>query len=182
MRHQVGGKHIGVQARGTQLKTELGQGICNDKDGPDAEQWQRAHIYPTIGNAVDANQQRTYLIMNSSFGFILLALAIMLEIAGQLFFKAGVSARHDKSRADAQGRPMRDSNLLIAAGLMVYVVELVVWVAALSSLRLSQAFPLLSLSYAGVAIAAWLLFGEMPCRRSIIGIVLVTAGAALMVA
>jgi drug/metabolite transporter (DMT)-like permease len=120
--------------------------------------------------------------MSSPFGFALLALAIMLEIAGQLFFKAGLLGRPDNSRAAIQGRPANDSNLLIAAGIMVYVAELVVWVAALSSLRLSQAFPLLSLSYAGVAIAAWLLFGEKPRTRSIIGIVLVTAGAALMVA
>lgn len=117
----------------------------------------------------------------TALNFSLLAVAIGLEILGQLLFKVGVSKRrtHNRRPAATVGPVSRP---WIAAGVVVYLVELVFWIAALSSLPLSQAFPLLSLSYAGVAVAAWLIFDEKLSTRAVFGIMLLTAGAALMVA
>lgn len=115
-------------------------------------------------------------------GYGCLALAVLLEMAGQLMFKAGLPTpaphTHDAHRVIA-GTPLSP---WIVAGIAVYVVELVVWIAALTLLPLSHAFPILTLSYAGVAIGSWFVFDEKLHGRAILGIALLTAGAALVAA
>ncbi len=52
--------------------------------------------------------------------------------------------------------------------------------AVLSKLQLSQAFPLLALSYCGVAIASRLIFKELLLPTTVVGICLISFGAALI--
>lgn len=64
------------------------------------------------------------------------------------------------------------------SGIAAYGVELLLWIAALHSAPLSQAFPLLSLTYCGVAIASRLFLNERISARNAIGIALITLGVA----
>lgn len=94
-------------------------------------------------------------------------------------FKAGVSASGRRRR----GANAVDGGLTfrpwIGLGVVAYLAEIIAWVAALSSLPLSHAFPILTLSYAGVAIGSWFLFDEKLRARAVFGIALLTAGAVL---
>ncbi len=71
-------------------------------------------------------------------------------------------------------------NRWIGFGMAAYAVELALWLAVLSTSRLSQAFPLLAMSYCGVAIASRLIFKELLRPSMVIGIGLITAGAAMV--
>jgi multidrug transporter EmrE-like cation transporter len=111
----------------------------------------------------------------------LLLAAILLEVLGQTCFKLGT---HRAS--GIRSGPARDVfhagylNRWIGLGLAAYAVELTLWLAALSMLQLSQAFPLLALSYCGVAIASRLIFKEVLRAPVVVGIGLITFGAAMI--
>lgn len=106
--------------------------------------------------------------------------AIALEILGQVAFKRGAArAASGEEGAVAYWRRMiRDG--WVRAGIVLYAGELLLWIAALRVASLSIAFPLMALSYCGVAIAGHFWLGERLGRRGRIAIVLITAGAILV--
>ena len=65
-------------------------------------------------------------------------------------------------------------------GIAAYILELTLWLAVLSTSQLSQAFPLLALSYCGVAIASRVIFRELLHPQTVVGICLITLGAAMV--
>ena len=111
----------------------------------------------------------------------LLVAAILLEVLGQICFKLG-TRRASLIRAGARRDLFHSaySNRWIALGLAAYAAELTLWLAVLSTLQLSQAFPLLALSYCGVAIASRLIFKELLRPAMVVGVVLITFGAAMI--
>ena len=108
--------------------------------------------------------------------------AVCLEVVGQLCFKRGASS---VARALA-GHGIRDysvailRNAWVIGGFGAYVVEIVVGLAALCVAPLSVVFPLLSLSYCGVAAGSPLFLGERLVVRSVVAILLITLGAILV--
>ena len=111
----------------------------------------------------------------------LLLAAILLEVVGQISFKLG-TRQASRTRSGA-GRDVFHAGYLnrwIGFGLAAYVVELSLWLAVLSTAQLSQAFPLLALSYCGVAIAGRLIFKELLRPPVVVGICLVSFGAAMI--
>lgn len=109
--------------------------------------------------------------------------AILLEVLGQICFKLGLMRRATLIRSGVarEGLPFYGHwNRWIGFGMATYALELALWLAVLSTARLSQAFPLLALSYCGVAIASRLLFRERLYPSMVIGIVLITLGAAMV--
>lgn len=108
--------------------------------------------------------------------------AVGLEVLGQLCFKLGTS-----SVAHALAGPgilaywgAILSNTWVLVGVGAYAVEIVVGLAALCLAPLSVVFPLLSLSYCGVAVGSHLLLGERLRSRSVVAILLITLGAILV--
>ena len=118
----------------------------------------------------------------SAVSYILILGAVVFEVIGQICFKRGTG-----SEALERDDNLRDFWTGVArsrwtyAGVCAYGVELFLWVAALHFLPLSQAFPLLSLSYCGVAIAGRWFLKERISARNAAGIVLITLGAACIV-
>jgi undecaprenyl phosphate-alpha-L-ara4N flippase subunit ArnE len=115
------------------------------------------------------------------YGVILAAVAF--EVTGQICFKRG-AVGHPVSGDGRAGRfwiALARSGWTYA-GLCAYGVELFLWIAALHSLALSEAFPLLSLSYCGVAIASRLFLNERVSVFNAAGIALITLGAACIAA
>ena len=111
----------------------------------------------------------------------LLLAAILLEVLGQICFKLG-TPRASRIRS-GRGYEVLHSGYLnrwIGLGLTAYVLELALWLAVLSTSQLSQAFPLLALSYCGVAIASRLIFKELLRPSMVVGIGLITFGAAMV--
>ena len=112
----------------------------------------------------------------------LIMAAVVLEVLGQLAFKRGtarVMLRFGAERAFSYwGRLALVP--WIQFGVVVHFVELLLWIAALSLVPLSVAFPLASLSYVGVAVGGHYWLNEKLDRRAIAGIVLITIGVALI--
>ena len=112
--------------------------------------------------------------------FLVIVAAIALETLGQLCFKRGISsvALAGQSILAYWGAILGNAWVLI--GLGAYAVEIVVGLAALGLAPLSVVFPLLSLSYCGVAVGSHLFLGEKLRAQSAVAILLITLGAVLV--
>jgi drug/metabolite transporter (DMT)-like permease len=118
----------------------------------------------------------------SASTFLLIAATILLDVFGQLGFKLGLN-RADVSDSSAAGhvfwlRLFTQPWLLF--GIAAYALEFFLWLAVLSRIELSIAFPLASLSYCGVLLASRVVLGEKISRRRWTGCGLITLGAALV--
>lgn len=115
--------------------------------------------------------------------FVLILLGILLNTAGQLFLKAGVSqiGHFEFSMANIVPIGLKVIvNLPIIAGLCAYVLSVVVWLLVLSRVQVSYAFPLLSIGYVINAVAAYYLFGEAISLLRMSGIFVIIAGVCMV--
>ena len=116
-----------------------------------------------------------------SFGFILAG--VLLNAAGQLLLKAGVTAL--KSMALDWSKPWQNVLAIglewhVFAGLVCYVVSVGVWMMALSRVPVSVAYPMLSIGYVVNAFAAYYLFGEPLSPQKLIGIGVIVIGVVIV--
>jgi multidrug transporter EmrE-like cation transporter len=102
----------------------------------------------------------------ASFGLVLVG--VLLNAAAQLLLKAGTNAMPLGPRLALEPH--------ILGGLACYAVSVVVWVAALSRVPVSIAYPMLSIGYIVNAVAAWYLFGETLSTMKLAGIGVIVAG------
>jgi drug/metabolite transporter (DMT)-like permease len=113
--------------------------------------------------------------------FALLMASVLSDVAGQVCLKIGVG--HDqpdtqKNIAAFAWQTLRSP--WVITGLLIYVVEFIVWFAALSLAPLSVAFPFAALSYCGVVIASRYVLHEHVSARRWVGTVAIAAGVALV--
>lgn len=69
---------------------------------------------------------------------------------------------------------------LIWVGLALYAVGAVVWLIILSRVNLSVAYPLLSINFILIILAAWLFLGETLSVQRIIAISIICAGIVVL--
>ena len=103
-----------------------------------------------------------------------LAVAIALDTALQLVWKAGVADIPDTSVRDAVVGIALNPIFILVIALMA--AQLVNWLKVLDHADLSYAKPFTSLSYATVCVLSVLLLGEHIAPLQIAGIVVVVAG------
>lgn len=119
-----------------------------------------------------------------SAGLAAALVSVALVVTGQLLLKAGMSlvGPIGMSRLAAPLRLGADvfGTWQVLAGLGLYVVSAGLWVYALASVPLSVAYPLLSLSYVGVAVAARTALGERATGVQWAGILLIAGGTVLV--
>ena len=100
-------------------------------------------------------------------------LSVLLNAAAQLFLKAGTNIVGTVSFGDAN---TINTLMNIArvpwfwAGFACYGISLFTWIATLSRLPVSVAYPLVSIGYVVNALAAWWLFGESLTVQKLIGV------------
>lgn len=113
---------------------------------------------------------------------LVIVAAIGLEVLGQLSFKQGTLSVTQRSTTQDAGEYLYQiiGDFWIRIGILAYLLEMLFGVAALSLAPLSVVFPLLSLSYCGVAIAGSLFLREKLEIRAQAGIVLITLGAGMV--
>lgn len=119
----------------------------------------------------------------SGSAFSIALLSVLLNAAAQLFLKAGTNIVGTVSFGDAN-----TLNTLIAiarvpwfwAGFACYGISLFTWIATLSRLPVSVAYPLVSIGYVVNAIAAWWLFGESLTVQKLIGVGFIIIGVILV--
>ena len=98
----------------------------------------------------------------------LILVGVLLNAAGQLLLKAGTNAMPLGIRLALEPH--------ILGGLACYVVSVVFWIAALSRVPVSIAYPMLSIGYVVNAIAAHYLFGEAVTAMRMVGIGIIVLG------
>ena len=110
-------------------------------------------------------------------------LSVLLNAAAQLFLKAGTNIVGTVSFGDAN---TINTLMQIArvpwfwAGFACYGISLFTWIATLSRLPVSVAYPLVSIGYVVNALAAWWLFGESLTMQKIIGVGFIIIGVILV--
>lgn len=106
---------------------------------------------------------------------LLLLGCIVAEVARELCFKtaSGPLNRAMTSR-DWQAAV---ANRLLWAGLSIWAVETLAWLAVLQKIPLGIAYPVTAASYAVAPLMGWLLLKERLAPSQIAGVLLVTGGA-----
>ncbi|MGH8282397.1 MAG: SMR family transporter [Gammaproteobacteria bacterium] len=115
--------------------------------------------------------------------FLLVIAGVLLNAAAQLLLKAGVSrvgVIHLQLNTVLSAGWKLAFEPHILGGLACYVVSVVVWILALSRVPVSIAYPMLSLGYVVVAVAAWSVFGETLGAMRITGIAVIIVGVYLL--
>lgn len=116
-----------------------------------------------------------------SITLALLFASVVCDVIGQVCFKRGVGRGQISATSGVRAALRRLlGSPWTALGVAVYVIEFVMWFAALSRAPLSFAFPIAALSYVGVVLASrWILRERVSTRRwlgtcaIVIGVVLV---------
>lgn len=115
----------------------------------------------------------------------LIFLSVLLGVGGQLTLKIGMT-QVGRIGANAFEAPLQMvarvlTTPMVIGGLALYVVGAAVWLAVLSRVPLSLAYPVLALSYVITPVVAWMVLGEtVPAARWIglgticLGVILVS--------
>jgi multidrug transporter EmrE-like cation transporter len=105
--------------------------------------------------------------------------AVIMTVYGQLVVKWQV-VRHGHIPASVHGKVAYFLNLLVDPWVISVMVATFVaalaWMAALSRLELSKAYPFTALSFVTVLLLSAILFGEDITSAKVAGVVLVIAG------
>lgn len=115
--------------------------------------------------------------MNVAVVYILIS--VLAGAIGQILLKKGVSnmGALTLSLGQLPGILWRvATNPYVVFGLLIYVTGTVFWLAALSRVDLSYAYPFASLSYIVMLVASWLLFKEDISLTRIVGTLVVGVG------
>lgn len=102
----------------------------------------------------------------------LILICIILEGALKLCFKKAADA------AEASNNLMMGvvTHPLTYIGIILWALEITIWITALALVPLSIAYPVMSLTYMSVPLASWIFLREKICPRKMIGIALIFAG------
>ncbi len=109
----------------------------------------------------------------------IILLGVLLNAAAQLCLKEGMRRIGHFEFVWSNIVPIGlqvAGNLFILAGLLLYVVSVVVWLLVLSRVEVSFAYPLLSVGYIVNAVAGYYLFQENLSVQRITGIVIICLG------
>ena len=108
---------------------------------------------------------------------LLFALSFCCDVGGQLCFKLGSNRLEDET-CEGLRRHLRQvlTSPWMGLGVLVYGLEVGLWLAILERAPLSLAFPIASLNFCGVVVASKFLLGEPVSRRRWMGVVLITIG------
>ena len=98
--------------------------------------------------------------------FLLLFGSVACDVVGQVSFKLGLSV--DRTIGDGVTGFLRAlaTSPWIGMGIAIYVLEFVLWFAALSMAYLSLAIAFAALSYCGVVLASQAILGEHVSART----------------
>ena len=119
--------------------------------------------------------------LNMSIIYILVS--VLFGAVGQILLKKGMGSMGPVTLT-LQGLPSTlwrmGTNLYVIGGLLIYVTGTVFWLAALSRVDLSYAYPFASLSYVIMLAASWLLFHEDITMLRVVGTVVIALGVIII--
>ena len=113
---------------------------------------------------------------------VLIAVSISLEVVGQTCLKVGLN-RIPQAPSPVGGLSFwyrAFSNFWVVLGIGAYAAEVCVWLAVLTVAPLSEAFPIISLSYCGVAVSSHFFLGEKLGRRKLLAMAMIVVGVTIV--
>jgi undecaprenyl phosphate-alpha-L-ara4N flippase subunit ArnE len=118
------------------------------------------------------------------FGIILFILSVLVQSAGQIMEKKGVSQLGEiNGFSDFFSAPVfvrLITNPYIIGGVVLSVAGLLTWLGALSQFKLSYLYAIGSLSYIVVTLLSFFVLGEAIQFKHWIGLVIIIAGCVLV--
>lgn len=111
--------------------------------------------------------------------FLLLLIAVLLSVSGELFLKHGMNRVGFLSLQLAELFPglwRTFTTPAIIGGFALVFAGSIFWLAVLSRVELSWAYPMLSLGYVIGVVASWLLLGEQFNLFRLVGVLVVCTG------
>ncbi|MBM2824872.1 MAG: 4-amino-4-deoxy-L-arabinose transferase [Dehalococcoidales bacterium] len=118
------------------------------------------------------------------FALALVLLVVLGTAIGQIVMKSGMSQVETINNVGQLFNPVTlfhiFTNPRVLIGVFCYVLSLVLWLGALSTLNVSQVYPLMSLSYVITAIFAFAFLKESMTIFNWVGILLVLVGCFLI--
>ena len=115
--------------------------------------------------------------------YILLILNVLLTVIGQILMKQGMIkvGRIDGSLIDVAPKLIQAfTNPFVIGGISIYGFTTMLWLVILSRVKLSIAYPMLSLGYIFSIFFAWLLFKESMPKTRILGAIIICLGVYLV--
>jgi multidrug transporter EmrE-like cation transporter len=121
-------------------------------------------------------------VSDSAMAWIYVATTIILTVYGQMVVKWQVLRKGDLPRAFS-GKVHYFTHLVtnpwVLSGLLGAVIAALCWMAAMSRLELSQAYPFVGLSFVMVLVLSGIFFGEQITVLKVAGVALVVVGVTL---
>jgi drug/metabolite transporter (DMT)-like permease len=121
--------------------------------------------------------------MRFNLAVIYILISVFTGAIGQIMLKRGMTDMGPVTLTVDQ-LPMvlwsMATNLWVIFGLLIYVTGTVFWLAALSRVDLSYAYPFASLSYVVMLAASWLIFHENITPLRLVGTLVVALGVILI--
>jgi drug/metabolite transporter (DMT)-like permease len=113
---------------------------------------------------------------------LIIIFSVMVSSVAQILLKLGMTK---VGRISSPGEaPLKLltalANPLVLAGLFVFGISALSWLIALSRVKLSIAYPMVSLGYVAVVLFSWFIFREPLKLVSIIGCITVIIGVVLI--
>ncbi len=114
--------------------------------------------------------------------FLLLIFNVLLTVMGQILLKHGASTvgRIDSFRELLPKLTQVCLNPYVIGGISIYGFTTLVWLVILSRIKLSIAYPMLSLGYVLAIPFSWLFFKESIPKVRIIGAIIICIGVYLV--
>jgi drug/metabolite transporter (DMT)-like permease len=118
-----------------------------------------------------------------NIAILYILIAVLASAAGQVLLKKGMASTGVVTLSVNQLGSILwriGTNPYVVIGLIVYVCGTIFWLAALSRVDLSYAYPFASLSYLVMLVASWLLFSEDITLARLLGTMVVGLGVLLI--
>jgi drug/metabolite transporter (DMT)-like permease len=110
-------------------------------------------------------------------------ISVLASVIGQLLLKTGMNKVGSITLSASQFLSTSwkmATNPYVFIGLAIYLAGTVFWLAALSRVDLSYAYPFASLSYVVMLVASWMMFDEKITLGRLIGSVVIGLGVFLI--
>jgi multidrug transporter EmrE-like cation transporter len=110
---------------------------------------------------------------------IYILISVVTSTIGQLLLKKGMNSMGSITLSTSQlisTSWKMATNPYVFLGLVIYLAGTVFWLAALSRVDLSYAYPFASLSYIVMLVASWMLFDERITLGRLLGTVVIGIG------
>lgn len=117
--------------------------------------------------------------MTKVYVYLILLLAIVLTVIGEIFLKKGVGEAGEFSlRWSILLRTFTNWKVLL--GFLLIFAGSIFWLAVISRIELSVAYPMLGLSYVIMVLAAWPALQEPLNWQKVVGSLVICGGVALV--